>query len=70
MKIVGKYAFNGFSEHAEEFCAPGSASDLSYLCHGYGSDCGKIVPFRSNVWRYELADIIRTTFQSSLAEGT
>lgn len=67
--IVGKYAFNGFSDEANSFCSPGCASDLAYLVAQDNSPYQKIVTFRSNVWRYELAGIIITAARASLVEG-
>lgn len=68
--IVGKYAFKGFSDEADNFCSPGCASDFAYLIAEGSTYWGsQIVTFRSNVWRYELAGIIVAATKASLAEG-
>lgn len=70
--IVGKYAFNGFTGHAQWFCVPGGASDLASLLNDAESarrGWAEIVPLGSSIWRYELASLISNESKDSLTEG-
>lgn len=75
MTIVGKYAFKGFSDEGYLMCIPGCASELAYSIssdsdHEWDYQTwNHVAPLGSDIWRYGLSDVIRTTAKSSLAEG-
>jgi len=74
MKIVGKYAFKGFSDEGYLMCIPGCASELAYSIssdsdHNWEYTWNRVVPLGSDIWRYGLSEEIRNTAKASLAEG-